>query len=94
VANIFWIKNQMVHTPPLSEGGVAGVTRKFLLQKLPGAGYTVNEKELTVDDLLSADEIFLTNAVRGIRIVGKVRDQNYSSAITKEIRRLLMDEWT
>ena len=36
VANIFWIKNQVIHTPPLTEGGVAGVTRKFLLQKLPG----------------------------------------------------------
>lgn len=94
VANIFWIKNEQIHTPPLSEGGIAGVTRKFLLQKLPGAGYTVNEKALKVDDILSADEIFLTNAVRGIRIVGKFRDQSYSSTITKEVRRLLMDEWT
>ena len=93
IANVFWIKNGVIHTPPIEEGCVAGVTRRFLLQQLPAAGYTINEQPLTPDDLLSADEVFLTNAVRGIRAVGKCRNRSYSSSLTKEIHGLLMDKW-
>ena len=93
IANVFWIKNRVIYTPPLEEGCVAGVTRRFLLQQLPAAGYTINEQPLTPDDLLSADEVFLTNAVRGIRAVGKCRNCSYSSSLTKEIHGLLMDKW-
>ncbi|HRN57519.1 MAG TPA: aminotransferase class IV, partial [Agriterribacter sp.] len=74
IANVFWIKNRVIHTPPLEEGCIAGVTRRFLLQQLPAAGYRVSEQPLTTDDMLDADEIFLTNAVRGIRTVGKCRN--------------------
>ena len=93
IANVFWIKNRVIYTPPLEEGCVAGVTRRFLLQQLAAAGYTINEQPLTPDDLLSADEVFLTNAVRGIRAVGKCRNRSYSSSLTKEIHGLLMDKW-
>ena len=93
IANVFWIKNRVIYTPPLEEGCVAGVTRRFLLQQLPAAGYTLNEQPLTPDDLLSADEVFLTNSVRGIRAVGKCRNCSYSSSLTKEIHSLLMDKW-
>ena len=93
IANVFWIKNRVIYTAPLEEACVAGVTRRFLLQQLPAAGYTINEQPLTPDDLLSADEVFLTNAVRGIRAVGKCRNRSYSSSLTKEIHGLLMDKW-
>lgn len=93
IANVFWIKNQVIYTPSLEEGGVAGVTRRFLLEQLPIAGYTVHERPLTLDDISDADEIFLTNAVRGIRAVRTCRDRSYSSALTKEIHSLLTNTW-
>lgn len=93
IANVFWIRDKIVHTPPLTEGGVAGVIRRFLLQQLPAARYEVTEQPLTLDDLLGADEIFLTNAVKGVRSIGKCRDRSYSSSITKEIRNLLTPLW-
>lgn len=93
IANVFWIKNQKVYTPSIEEGCVAGVTRRFLLQILPSAGYTVQEQSLCLEDLLDADEIFLTNAVRGIRSVGKCRNRNYSSSFTKDINHLFMENW-
>lgn len=92
-ANVFWIRNNTIFTPPLSEGGVAGVTRRFLLQELPNAGYTIMEQHLAAEDILDADEIFLTNAVRGIRSVGKFRSRNYTSVLTSKIRALLTDKW-
>ena len=93
IANVFWIRDKVVHTPPLTEGGVAGVTRRFLLEQLPGAGYTVREQPLTLDELLDADEVFLTNAVKGVRTVGQCRGRSYSSSITKEIRNLFTALW-
>lgn len=92
-ANVFWVSNKIIYTPPLDEGGVAGVTRKFLLQELPAAGFTVKEQPLTIEDILNADEIFLTNAVRAIRTVGKFRNQTFSSGLTKEVYSLLAEKW-
>lgn len=73
IANIFWIKNGMVHTPPLGEGCVAGVLRGFLLVKLPGWGFNCQEALLTKKTLAQADEVFLVNSLRGIRPVQEIR---------------------
>lgn len=61
IANIFWKQNNQTFTPPLSEGGVAGVYRQFYLDN-----HQVKETVLTTEMLSGADEIFLTNALRGI----------------------------
>lgn len=89
IANVFYIKDGRVYTPPLSEGCVAGVMRRHLLEALPDAGWRVAEKETTIQDLETADEIFLTNAVRGVRPVrsfrGMVLDSSLTTTIHKEI---------
>ncbi|MCO5235885.1 MAG: aminotransferase class IV [Chitinophagaceae bacterium] len=93
IANVFWIKNGTICTPPLSEGGIAGVTRQYLLQKLPQSGFTVREQPLTPEDLQEADEVFLTNVIKGVRSVGRWRQARYSGDITKAIRRLILELW-
>lgn len=79
IANIWWTKNDVIYTPSLSEGCIAGVMRKYLLEVLPQKGYTVKEQKLTVDALQQADSVFLTNAIRRIKWVASVGDTNYSS---------------
>lgn len=59
--NIFMVKNDQIFTPSIYSGCVAGTMRAFLLDNIE-----VIEKEISVEDLFSADEIFLTNALRGI----------------------------
>jgi branched-chain amino acid aminotransferase len=85
IANIFWVHNDHIFTPPLSEGGVAGVMRKHLLYELPNAGYTVHEKLCTLASLEAADEIFLTNALYGIRWVRQFGAKLYSNEFIKEL---------
>jgi branched-chain amino acid aminotransferase len=85
IANIFWIKNDVVYTPPLSDGCVAGVMRHFLLQQLPLHGYTVQQKSLSSEMLLLADEVFLTNAVRRIKWVGTIGETTYKHDQTRKI---------
>ncbi len=90
IANVFIVKDKIVYTCPLTEGCVAGVMRKFLLANLPGHGFNCQEKILTEEDLLAADEVFLTNAIKGIRWVNRCGDSSYTNElITKIFDKLL-----
>lgn len=80
IANIFWIKHKSIFTPPLSEGCVNGVMRRFLMEKL-----SVVEKYGTLNDLQNADEIFLTNAVRGIRWVKGFNQSRFTNKVAFQI---------
>ncbi len=87
IANIFAVKGKMVYTPPLAEGCVCGVMRKHLLQmELP---FRIEEQPLTIEDLENADEIFLTNAIYGLRWVGLFRDSSYGNATAAILHELL-----
>ena len=85
IANVFYVRDGTIFTPPLSEGCVAGVMRSHLLSQLPLSGYNVVEKETSVDDLLDADEMFLTNAINGLRWVGEFKGKTYGNAIATKI---------
>jgi len=90
IANLFYVKDQHIYTPPLSEGAVAGVMRRFLLTSLPGAGFSVAEQPIRAEDLLDADEVFLTNAIKGIRWVGQFRTSGYTGAFARSIYNQLI----
>ena len=85
IANIFIIKDGIIFTPPLGEGCVAGVKRKMLIQELLQANWAVEEKALSIDDLLSADEVFLTNSLYQLRWVQSIGSSVYQHATTRKI---------
>ncbi|MEM8756368.1 MAG: branched-chain-amino-acid transaminase [Planctomycetota bacterium] len=59
--NIFVIKDGELHTPPVSEGLLEGITRRFVIDELaPMAGITVNQRSLELAEVMDADELFLT----------------------------------
>ena len=84
-ANVFWVKNKTIFTPPLSEGCVAGVMRKYLLTRLPETGFTVVEKEMNVEFLRTADEIFLTNALFPIQWVKSFNGLSYQNEMASSV---------
>ncbi|MBL7796400.1 MAG: aminotransferase class IV [Saprospiraceae bacterium] len=89
-SNVFWWERDTLCTVPLSEGCVSGVFRSFLINwvKRVGEG-PVSEKVATLEDLMAADEIFLTNAVRGIIPVRIFAGQNFPAIQTKQLFSLL-----
>lgn len=89
IANIFMIKNNIITTPPLSEGCIAGVMRQWLLAELPLAGYAVKETPITYDHLCSANEVFCTNVIKGIRWVGKCGIATFTNEVIKKLYALL-----
>lgn len=85
ISNIFWIKNGAIFTPPLNEGPVAGVMRQYLLNQGMIAGMHITEKPLDVEMLSQADEVFLTNAVRGVRPVHFIGNKAYAHTLGQKI---------
>ena len=81
IANIFLVKNAKLTTPSLSEGCINGVMRRYLMEE-----YDAGESTVTIEDVLSADEIFLTNAVNGIRWVKDFRNTKYDHLVASEIQ--------
>jgi branched-chain amino acid aminotransferase len=81
IANVFVIKKGQIVTPPLSEGCVAGVMRRHLLHTVPG----IIEQPITISDLEAADEVFLTNAIRGIRWVGVLGNKRFDNSMTRQL---------
>ena len=91
IANIFLVKNKLVITPALSEGCVNGVMRRHLVQKIGAAGLDVREGVVTRSDLETFDEVFLTNAMYGMRWVKQFRDKKYSNTQTLRIYKELIE---
>ena len=90
IANIFFIKDETVYTPSLSEGGVAGIMHQHVLGWLKTEGYNSIQKEITVDELLEADEVFLTNSIYNLRWVQRINSTAYSNALTQKIYTALL----
>lgn len=85
IANVFIIKDDTVRTPSLQEGCVSGVMRKYLLNKLREKGYQIAEGIITVEDLEAADEVFLTNAISGIKWVKQLGNKEYKNITVSKI---------
>lgn len=81
-SNIWWVRNEVVNTPSLSSGCVAGVFRAHLLEKLEKEGVRVEEVLTGPDILMNADEIFYTNALRGIVGVEELKGNYFKSSFT------------
>lgn len=85
IANIFLIKEEVIYTPALPDGCIAGVMRRNLIEKLTAANYKLVESKLSVDELLDADEVFLTNSIYNMRWVQSIGDRKYSNTQTQKI---------
>jgi branched-chain amino acid aminotransferase len=85
IANVFIVHNGQVITPPLSDGCVDGVMRRYLLQQQDSWGIAIREENVTVDFLTEAEEVFLTNSIRGIRWVERFESKSYGHSISSRL---------
>jgi aminodeoxychorismate lyase len=76
-SNIFFVKNNALYTPPLSEGGVGGIMRMQVINLAIELDIQVFESHIYPETLLQADEIFLSNAAKGIQWVVSFRNKRY-----------------
>jgi 4-amino-4-deoxychorismate lyase len=72
MSNLFVRRGALLATPLLDRGGVAGVMRRWVLENAAGVGLRAEQRRIRSEDLISAEEIFMSNAVVGIRSVGAI----------------------
>jgi branched-chain amino acid aminotransferase len=84
-ANVFLVKGKQIITPALNQGCVSGVMRRFLLEELKTNDYSIRQEEVSEQELLEAEEVFLTNSIYDIRWVRQYKDRQYSPALSHSI---------
>lgn len=87
-ANIFWVKEGTLHTPALSTGAMAGITRATVIELAGKQFVPVIEGVFELADLTEADEIFLTSASLGVALVTTFDFRQYSVAAANICARL------
>ncbi len=92
IANIFIVTNGLIKTPALSEGCVSGVMRKYLLQSLRKENMPVEETQLELEDVMQASEIFLTNAIHGIKWVKEVGMNGFSKQLSAVLHKKMQED--
>ncbi|CAD5315105.1 unnamed protein product [Arabidopsis thaliana] len=70
--NIFILKGNIVSTPPTSGTILPGITRKSICELARDIGYEVQERDVSVDELLEAEEVFCTGTAVVIKAVETV----------------------
>ena len=74
-ANVYCVRNGEVATPPLSSGCLPGVTRSTLLEIGEKVGVVIKEAAFGKEELLGADEVFITSTTREVQPVSEIEDQ-------------------
>lgn len=78
ITNIFIVKDKQIITPPIADGALPGVIRNMLLEELQYA-FSITEQSISVSDLLSADEVFSTNALMGVKSFTKLNTKAFNT---------------
>lgn len=80
--NIFIVKDNNIYTPSEKCGLLNGIIRKYVIDS-----FNVYEKEISKEELLTAEEIFLTNSLVGVIKVSEIKGRKLKSKITEDIRK-------
>ncbi|OUR72274.1 aminodeoxychorismate lyase [Methylophaga sp. 41_12_T18] len=90
MTNVFIVKQQQLLTPKLTLSGVAGIMRQQVINCAERAGHAVIYADLTLNDLLAADEVFVTNSIINIWPITTIGTSCYQHGpITKQLQNLL-----
>ena len=89
-SNIFYIKGDVLVTPSPDAGILIGVTRNCIMEIAKNMGFNVLEKLFKQDELIQADEVFLTGTAMEIMPVYKINDTLISGGKPGEKTKSLM----
>lgn len=90
-SNIFIVSNGVLYTPSLDDGPVAGIMRMQIINLALDHKIKIYECTINPQNLLAADELFVTNAVQGVQWIGSYRTKRYYNDMAHRITALLND---
>jgi branched-chain amino acid aminotransferase len=79
--NIFIVKDNVISTPEIKGTILPGITRKSIIEVARSQGFKVEERNVTVDELVEADEVFCTGTAVVLSPVGSItyKSQRYKT---------------
>lgn len=93
-SNIWIVKDGVVYTPPLSDGVLEGLTRKTLIEMAKvKKNYTIIEKSLTRDDILKADEVFISSTTRNLVPVTTIETKKIGNGLPGKLTLQLLESY-
>lgn len=93
ISNVFLVSDGRVRTPPRDTPVLPGITRGAVLELLSAGVAPASEEELTIDDLLAAREVFITNAMMGVMPVTHLERHVVGDGIPGAVTRRLIAEY-
>jgi len=93
ISNVIIIKNGVLNTPPLDTPVLPGITRGIVLEIARQIGMEVQECPLTVNDLLDADEVLLTNAIMQVMPVIRIEKHDIHNGRAGPLGKRLLQEY-
>ena len=76
--NVFLVVEETLVTPDLRYSGIQGVMRKKVLQFADQLAIPTEQRAVRAEEVIAAQEVFLTNSIRGIQPVTRLDQQNWS----------------
>ena len=92
--NIFIVKKNTLITPPLSSSALDGITRKSILEFSKNMKIKSKIKEISKDELLGADEVFLTGTAAEITPVIKIEKKKIGNAKVGDVTKQVMNTYS
>jgi branched-chain amino acid aminotransferase len=93
-SNLFVWRHGALVTPPVSCGALPGITRATVLELAAGLSVPCAERIIGPDELISADEAFLTSSLRGLAPLVQVGENRIGTGATGVLTRRLSDAYT
>lgn len=84
-SNVFFVCDNRLLCPPVSEGGVDGVMRKVVMELAHSEQIALEETPVSQAMAASASEIFFTSSVRGIRWAENFRNRKLENTLTARL---------
>jgi len=92
-ANLFMVKDGVVHTPAANGTFLNGITRQRMIGLLTSAGLDVHERMITTAELLDADELFSTGNYGAVLPVNRIEEHQLKTGPVYRRARDLYWEW-
>lgn len=93
MTNLFVVVGDTLVTPELAQSGIAGVTRRLVMECARELGWACREEGIAPEALLQADELFLTNSIIGVWPIAEYQQRRFTVGDkTRAIQKILIED--
>lgn len=93
ISNVFLVKDSVIYTPKLDTPVLDGVVRRYVFDIARENSIKIEEEDLSIDDTLGADEVFLTNSIMEVLPVANIEKHTVGDGKRGEITAKIYQEY-